>query len=72
MLNFTADFRTFMALKRTGGTNQFTLHIVKSFAVLSVRERSSGNSEAKTAHNSRLAKAIPNVLTNIGRLGIIR
>ena len=61
-----------MALKRTGGTNQFTLHIVKSFAVLSVRERSSGNSEAKTAHNSRLTKAIPNVLTNIGRLGIIR
>jgi hypothetical protein len=72
MLNSTADFRTFMALQRTGRTNQSTLHIVKSFAVLSVRERSSGNSVAKTAHNSRLTKAIPSVLTIVVRLGILQ
>jgi|HubBroStandDraft_6_1064221.scaffolds.fasta_scaffold81042_2 hypothetical protein len=72
MLNSMAGFRAFLALSRKGEIDQSALRIVKSFAVLSVRERSSGNSEAKTAHNSRLTKAIPNVLTIIVRLGILR
>lgn len=72
LLNFMDAFLTFLVLPRTSETNESALHIVKSFAVLSVRERSSGNSEAKIAHKSRPTKAIPNVLTIMLRLGILR
>ena len=63
MLNFMASFQTFMVLWCAGKTSKSGRSTVKSFAVLSVRERSSGNSEAKIAHNSRLNKAIPSDLT---------
>jgi hypothetical protein len=72
LLNFMEAFRTFLVLRRTSETNESAPHIVKSFAALSVRETSSGSSEAKIAHNSRLTKAIPNVLTIMVRLGILQ
>ena len=72
MLNFMASFRTFIALWTAGKTNESALSNVKSFAVLSVSERSSGNSEAKIAHNSRLTNTIPSVLTIMIRRDIMR
>jgi hypothetical protein len=50
-----------MAPWRTGKANEFALGIVKPFALLSVRERSSGNSEVNIVHNSRLTNAIPSL-----------
>jgi hypothetical protein len=72
LLNFMVAFRTFLALSRMEETNEPALRIVKSFAVLSVRERSSGHSEAETAHNSRLTNAIGSVLTIMVRHDIMR
>ncbi len=72
LLNFMVAFRTFLAPSRTGATSGFALRIVKSFAVLSVRERSSGNSEAKIPHNRRLTSVIRSILTNMIRGRILR
>lgn len=62
-LRSTTACRTLLASPRTGETKLPGLRVVKSFAVLSLRERSSGNSEAKIAHNTTLTRAMPNVLT---------
>jgi hypothetical protein len=68
LLKFIAAFRTILAVWETGQTKESALRTVKSFAALSVRERSSGNSEATIAHSSRLTNAMPSVLTvMIGR-----
>jgi hypothetical protein len=50
-----------VATWRAGETNGLALLIVKSFAVLSVRERSSGNSELTTTHSSRVASAATSI-----------
>jgi hypothetical protein len=71
ILKSFAVFGMSVASWRTGDTNGFTLLIVKSFAVLSVRERSSGNSEFRTTHNSRVASAATNIPAKILRLGIL-
>ena len=64
LLNFMSAFWTLLALARTGETNESTtLRTVKSFAVLSLRERSSGNSEAQIAHSSTLTNATSRILT---------
>jgi hypothetical protein len=71
ILKSFAVFGMSVASWRTGDTNGFTLLIVKSFAVLSVRERNSGNSELRTTHNSRVASAATNIPAKILRLGIL-
>lgn len=71
LLKSMAGFGTFLALWRTGETNESAKGIVKSFAVLLVSERSSGNSEATIAHNSRLTKPVPSVLTIMIRPDIL-
>jgi len=49
-------------------TTIFALLTVKSFAVLSVRDRNSGNSAATTPHNSRHTKTDATVLPRPIRL----
>ena len=57
----------FLAPSRAGEANDLAAGIVKSLAVLSVKDKSPGNCEEKTAHNSRLANAMPVVRTNMLR-----
>jgi hypothetical protein len=71
LLKSFSVFRTSVALWRRGDTNGFSRHIVKSFVVLSVRERSSGNSELIIPHSTRVANAGRSILTAILRLDII-
>src|ERR1700720_2955588 len=66
-----AAFWTSLALWKTGKTNESALRIVKSLAVTSVRERSSGNSAATIPHNSRVTNAVMSILTAIIRRDIL-
>jgi hypothetical protein len=60
-----------LACTRTGKAINLVRTTVKSFAALSVRDRSSGNSPTTIPHNSRKATAITRILPIRVRLGAI-
>jgi hypothetical protein len=64
----TAIRTRLLAVRRTRGTTECALRTVKSFEVLSIRDKSSGNSPSTIAHISRHTNARARILPTLIRL----
>jgi hypothetical protein len=71
ILRFISAAGRLLACTRTGKAIDLVRTTVKSFVALSVRDRSSGNSPATIAHNSRQTTAVRRILPTSVRLRAI-